>query len=293
MLQASHTRLLNSNNFAVIGDNDKVYHTDPKGLTELINRLDSTENSPIEYIAIANYCKSLILNPNINSFNLTVDDILETWEIRILCLFIVNATDKMQIQYTHHHNGELVSEKMVRFEAVNMLAQAAYLITPKVSVNKSVTAPSPVSVSLSTRLRNLLTWIKYNGKDTSLVEYLYQQVFYARFTNDEGYLSRLKSGIIGVLVNRNDLITAHSLLGQTDRPLSVVEERLHNGESGLQFAMFCLRELIDEESRTEDEGNEGSASPLASAKGEVGNKLYQALCHVLDSRSDVEISGHA
>jgi hypothetical protein len=245
MLQAAHTKLLNSNNFVVLGDTDKVYHTDPSGLIELIKRLntDKNKNNAIDYICIANYCKSLILNANIVSFDLSIIDVLKIWEIRIICLFIVNIDRKLNHKITDHNvfgKDELINDKMIIFEATNMLNQLQILNTTKVNnYHLDTNKKSLPAVKLDNQLNLLLMWIKYNGQDIQLLEYLYREVFFSRFNKDVQYLQRLKYAVIGTLLKRKEFISLQSIV-ESESEESTIRKKLDLGETGFGVVMYCL-----------------------------------------------------
>lgn len=221
MLQAAYTRLLNRNNFISITDNDKIYHTSPEGLEELIQGLNEkiTSNSRIsvvDYITIANYCKSLILNPAINTFDLEVDDILLIWETRIIAIFLIHLT-----------NGNItVTDKMLQFETGNVLDQVIYFnknsvkrentipLSPTKNVNRNDNLLSSKKIKLDRQFTSLLMWIKHSGRDIILLEYYYREVFKARCssTNDQEYLNRLELAILSVLLKRGEMMTVDSII---------------------------------------------------------------------------------
>lgn len=268
MLQAAHTRLLNSNNFVVVGDIDKVYNTEPAGLRTLIDSLDIRQsNRTIDYVTIANYCKSLILNPNIASLNLDVEDILKIWECRIICLFVITITSKLG------YGKDIVSDKMLKFEASNMLKQVTILNSSKPTMNHNTnTLIRQNTVKLDKLTSLMLMWIKHNGQESQLVEYLYEEVFVARYKRDQEYLQRLKYGIIAVLLNRGELLSVQSLLENEPDVAEIVET-----DSVSRAVGYCIGKCLEPEEELQDEGLSTATSYHYNAR----NKLIQALIGAL------------
>lgn len=256
MLQASYTRLLNSNNFAAIGDNDRVYNTTPEGLTELRTGLadPSAKLSPADYIGVANYCKSLVLNPALNSFNLQVDDVMHIWETRLLCMLIVSILAKKSMAGAGSSQG-LVSDKMLQFEASNVLDQVAHLNNTANSSNNNAAANTNgvkrprKEVKLDRQFANMLMWMKHNGRDIALLDHYYKEAFRARTTDqqDQSYLNRLQFAILAVLLRRKELFTAYTIVSQenplTAETMSLVQDRIENNARDTDI--FCLGLSLD------------------------------------------------
>lgn len=199
MLQASYTKLLNFNNFVNITDNDKIYNTTPLGLNELIDNVNN--NNKIEFLTIANYCKSLILNPYINQFNFELNDVLDIWEIRIICMIILNYKFKFN----------KINDKMLQFEANNIINQIE-LINSRDENNKLI--------ELNSRFNDILYYLTFNNNNnnnnTQLLEYFYKKIFKARFNKDQLYINNIKFGIITILLKRKEFITVNNLIDDVD-----------------------------------------------------------------------------
>lgn len=292
MLQASYTRLLNSNNFAAIGDSDRVYNTTPEGLAELVAGVaghdagdGAAKPSLPDYIGVANYCKSLVLNPAINSFNLQVDDIMRIWETRLLCMFIVNLAAKKHFGSTS--STGLVSDKMLQVEAGNVLDQVAYLNSATAGASaagdvlqKQCTHPrSRKDVKLDRQFANLLLWIKHAGRDLVLLDHYYKEAFRARTSgqHDQDYLGRLQFAILGVLLRRKELFTAYTIANQenqlTSEQMLRVRDRIDNNTPDTD--LFCLRLSLEPVTP--------GTEPPSADRNRSPSPLYRQLAQTLDA----------
>ncbi|KAG0677693.1 hypothetical protein C6P40_000710 [Pichia californica] len=286
MLQASNTRLLHSNNFVSIGDNDRIYNTYPLGLDELIHSL-SESSTIIDYLSIANYCKSLILNPAINSFNLKIKDILQIWETRILCLCLV--------YYSKKKSNTVINEKMLQFETNNILEQVKYLnnsnnfISTANSTNLNISNNNN-KIKLNTEFNNLLMHLKYNGKDMQLLEYYYHEVFKSRSINGMNieYLERLQFAILSVLFKRNDIITAYNMINMDETGISkiyqekmkVIQQKIEDNErKGIE--MYCLSVSLIKNKIVCDGGDGDDDDNTNSDNEDINNNLIRTLAQTL------------
>lgn len=274
MLQASNTRLLHSKNFVSIGDNDKVYNTTPEGLEELIQSVYSkiTTNDKIptlDYLSICNYCKWLILNPAINTFNLNVNDILLIWEIRLVCMFLfrLNEIPTNSTSHSTINKPLIINDKMLQFEASNIIEQVNYLNLNKNPTNlmnpnnnninsknsKNDNNSQRKQIKLKRQFENLIYYLKFNGRELPLLEHYYKQVFKSRTIKeqDQEYLNRLEFAILSVLIKRNELITVFNIIEMEDDEinsfnkdeldeLKLIKDKIEKNDNGIEYYCFGI-----------------------------------------------------
>lgn len=260
MLQASNTRLLNSKNFVSIGDNDKVYNTTPEGLEELIQSMyfkitSNDKVSTLDYLSICNYCKWLILNPAINSFNLNVNDILLIWETRLVCMYLFRLNE-ISTNYAINNKDKLliVNDKMLQYEASNIIEQVNYLNLNKNSLSlinsnnsKNDNNSQRKQVKLKRQFENLIYYLKFNGRELPLLEYYYKQIFKSRTIKeqDQEYLNRLQFAVLSILIKRNEFLTAFNIIEMENNiynkdKLQLIKDKIEQNDNKISNYCFGL-----------------------------------------------------
>ncbi|KAG7751264.1 hypothetical protein KL911_001236 [Ogataea haglerorum] len=228
MLQVKYPSLLNANNFISLPQYEsRFYETErktpvtPDNLVLLVQNLlgEELKEAPSElfarnsyknrleiYLAIASYCKLIILSPNLSNFSISLQDVFQIWELRINLLLMATS---LRVPGSSSQIPPIPNAQFLRNET-NLFLKELIKLDDKETLPKE----------LSWHFKLLINRIKY-GPSLILVNQLYNELLQLRATTPRTTKDLAnKSSIIlynvcAIMIARNELLTVFNLLNQT------------------------------------------------------------------------------
>ncbi|KAH3661692.1 hypothetical protein OGAPHI_006542 [Ogataea philodendri] len=230
MLQVKYPSLLNANNFITLAayeskfvELERAVPITPQNLTLLVGNLlgdqsdkvpsplfdSSSYSSPLQkYLTIASYCKLIVLSPQLSSFELSLQDVFQIWELRINLLLMAS---NQRLPHSSSLIPPIPNAQFLRNETNLFLKELVRLDDKK--------AAEGLPKELSWHFKLLIHRIKY-GPSLVLVNQLYNDLFQLRSetpkdTHIENKARIMFYNICAIMITRNELLTTFNLLTQT------------------------------------------------------------------------------